>query len=274
MKRLFLCAVLFACALPLAAQVSDSVWNALIGREVLITKLDGSEVRGELIGVDETSVTVARADGRIVSVVKADAEEVRTTTATPVAPAPEETPADPAVDAVRSDIPLGSTYFLFDPLGFLQLGPIVEYGFLVGSSTYVAPRLRIIGLGVLSQATSGWVMRPYSTAIGVNTTGMFGGSAPNRFYGGGSVEFGMTWNSGVDYYGAWEGDAGLIMVFGSFGHRWRYVGGFGFSLGAFGGVGSMLWDEWSYTHSPQIVYAYDDPALYFAGGLQLALTWE
>ena len=112
MKRLFLCALWFACALPLAAQVAGSVWNALIDREVLIPKLDGSEVRGELIGVDETSVTVARADGRIVSVMKEDAQEVRTTTATPVAPATEEPADDRAVDAVRSDTPLSSTHLL------------------------------------------------------------------------------------------------------------------------------------------------------------------
>ncbi len=273
MKRLFLCAVLFACALPLAAQVSDSVWNALIDRDVLITKLDGSEVRGELIGVDETSVTVARIDGRIVSVMKADAEEVRTTTATPVAPATEEPADDPAVDAVRSDIPLGSTYFLVDPLGFLQVGPIVEYGFLVGSSTYVAPRLRIMGLGVLSQAFGSWNLQPYSSSVGVNVTSMFAGSGPNRFYGGGSVEFGMTWSSGVNYYGPWEGTTGLFIVSSSFGHQWRYTGGFGLRLGAFAGVGIELWDEWWYTHSPEIVYA-NEELLYFVGGVQFALTWE
>lgn len=56
--------------------VPDAAWNAMVGRDVILHKRDGSEVRGELAGVDGISATVMKEDGRLVVVPRADVIEL------------------------------------------------------------------------------------------------------------------------------------------------------------------------------------------------------
>ncbi len=268
MKRLFLCSVLIVCALPLHADVPDSVWNALVDREVVVGKLDGSRVEGTLIGVADTDITVMREDGRLVTVLRSEVEDVRGVSRAPAPAATEQ-----REDAPKQDYPLGSSYFLFDPLGFLQVGPVLEYGFLVGTDLYVAPRIRLLGLGVVSQALSGWEMKAYSLAAGIGVTRMFPTESANRVYGGGTVEFGVSWYEGEDSWESWEGNTGLLILSSNAGYQWRYPSRFFLRFGGFAGVGIELWDRWWYTDDPDEVYK-EGTAVYFVFGLQFTLGWE
>ncbi len=268
MRKIGSVVVFLVCALSLSAQVPDAVWSALQDREVVIVKLDGSEVDGTLIGVAETEVTVMKSDGRIVVVEKTDVEEVRGRTDTP--PAARE--AAPAREE-RPDLPLGANYFLFDPLGFLQLGPVIEYGFLVGEDLYIAPRFRFVGLGLLTQVLGDFEVMPYSFGIGISGTRMIPAAGANKVYAGGVMEFVLGWSKGEDYWDEWEGNWGMLIFGTNVGYQWRNENRFGVRLGGLLGLGIQLWDSWWYVDDPDVVFD-EDTGIYFYFGLQLALSWE
>jgi small nuclear ribonucleoprotein (snRNP)-like protein len=263
MKRVLIGAVLTLCVLPLLAQVSDTTWDALVDREVLIIKQDGSEVTGTLIGVDVLEVNVMKEDGRIVVVDKAEVEEVRGV---------QKQPAEGVKDTAEN-IPPGNTFFLFNPLGFLQAGPIFEYGFLVGDELYVAPRFRILGLGLLPQVFADFTMNVYSSSVGINIIGQAPAGGKNRWYYGGAVEFGLSWEKGTDNSGDWEGSTGLIILGSNFGYKWRSPSGSFTNLGFFGGAAFELWNEWWYSYAPSYVFE-NDTSIYFVGGIELSFGWE
>ncbi|TVQ95984.1 MAG: hypothetical protein EA403_17150 [Spirochaetaceae bacterium] len=218
----------------------------------------------------ETTVTVMKSDGRIVVVEKADAEEVRGKADAPVA-APAREPASARDE--RPDLPLGANYFLFDPLGFLQLGPVIEYGFLVGEDLYIAPRLRFVGLGLLTQVLGDFEVMPYSFSLGISGTRMIPAAGANKVYAGGVMEFVLGWSKGEDYWDEWEGNWGMLIFGSNVGYQWRNENRFGVRLGGLLGLGIQLWDRWWYVDDPDDVYD-EDTGIYFYFGLQLALSWE
>lgn len=88
-----------------APPVDDAAWTALQGRQVLIDTPTGA-VGGELLRSDGSTLVLMQADGRVLTVDKADATGVRvvqtpapapapTPTPTPVGPAPAPTPVAP-----------------------------------------------------------------------------------------------------------------------------------------------------------------------------------
>jgi small nuclear ribonucleoprotein (snRNP)-like protein len=269
MKQFLVVIGLILFVFPLFADVSDSVWNALIDREVIVEKLDGSEVRGTLIGVGDLDVNVMKDDGKIVSVERSDVEEVRGVTSKP----------EKSSLSVQGDIPPGSTYFLFNPLGLLQTGPIFEYGFLVSPELYIAPRIRVLGMGLLTQVLAGaadddW-LKIYSFSAGV---GIFGQNSPdggpNRVYYGGTLELGIAFEYGdVGTSYEWEGSTNMLITGASFGYKWRNPTRFFVNLGIFAGVGFTLSSDWYYVDDPGTVYQGKEPT-YFVGGLELAVGWE
>jgi len=269
MKQFVSVIILILFVFPLCAEVSDSVWNALIDRKIVVEKLDGSEVRGTLIGVGDFDVNLMKDDGTIVTVEREDVEEVRG-----VASKTEK-----SSQSVQEDIPPGSSYFLINPLGLLQTGPIFEYGFLVSPELYVAPRIRILGMGLLTQVLAGaadddW-LRIYSFSAGV---GIFGQNSPdggpNRVYYGGTLELGFSseyGDVGTDY--EWEGSTNLLITGASFGYKWRKPTRFFMNLGIFAGVGFSLASDWYYVDDPGTVYTSEE-ITYFVGGIELAVGWE
>lgn len=68
--------------------------DAWIGQQVVVVRTDGAEIPGALLGVTEQSLTVVKGDGRILTVVRAEVEDVRLVGEVTVMPAPA--PAAPA----------------------------------------------------------------------------------------------------------------------------------------------------------------------------------
>ncbi len=265
-------------ALPViaSAEVPDSVWISLLDREIIITKIDGSKVQGTLIGMEEEAVTVMKDDGRIVAVIKSTAADVRVVIGgeTPAAP---PTAAPTTVEEDR-DRPVGSYYFLANPLGFLQFGPVIELGIQAMPETMIGAHVRFAGLGLLAQlitaAEPGSTLSPISIAPGLSIVRLFRlGNSPDRFYVGSTFDFQINWTSGDDTTGEWTGSNALIVIMSNFGYRWRFPSRFFLNVGAFAGVGIWLWDEWYYILTPAVIY--EEPTVIgFAWGLELSLGWE
>lgn len=77
------------------AEVSSAkdMWEVHKGRNVVITKTDGSKIEGELATFDAKTATVIAAGGRIVRVAKSEVKEIRAGKAPAAAPAPAPAPA-------------------------------------------------------------------------------------------------------------------------------------------------------------------------------------
>jgi hypothetical protein len=84
-KSAVLFLALFCVTLAGYADVSDSTWNALLGKDVVVERLDGSEVSGQLLAVQAELVSVSKADGRVVELKRVEVGGVRVSN---VAPAP------------------------------------------------------------------------------------------------------------------------------------------------------------------------------------------
>ena len=80
-------------AAPDSGPISASAWNALLERDVVLLRRDGSTVSGRLVGVDEQTATVVIADGRVVTTGKAEVTEVRAQVAAPPPAVAATTPA-------------------------------------------------------------------------------------------------------------------------------------------------------------------------------------
>jgi hypothetical protein len=76
---LLICLVFFAALAH--ADVSDTVWKALLEKSVIVAKTDGSEVSGELAVVESDQVVVIKQDGEPVVVMREDVRTVRAKTA-------------------------------------------------------------------------------------------------------------------------------------------------------------------------------------------------
>ena len=265
MRKIIIGIILVFCVLPLPAQISDSVWQALREREVLISKLDGSQVQGILIGVEEMEVTVMRSDGRVVTVMKFDAEDVIGITA----PSQPRTPETQAAE----DFPLGERYFLFNPLGFLQIGPVLEYGFLVAPELYIAPTLRIFGMGLLAHILIEGSLGIHSSFFGVSATRSMPAAGANRLYLGTNLELGFVFDYGEDSIGKWKGNTGVLIWGSRFGYTWRNPSRFFTNLGVFAGLGFPLWNNWYYVDDPGDVRS-SDLDVYIVGGLEVSIGWE
>jgi len=63
------------------ADVSDTLWKALLQKSVIVVKTDGSEVSGELAVVESDQVVVIKQDGEPVVVAREDVRTVRAKTA-------------------------------------------------------------------------------------------------------------------------------------------------------------------------------------------------
>ena len=67
MRRFLATAILLAVAATLVAEVSDTAYSALLNRQVLVVKTDGSEVTGELAAIKELELGVIKRDGEVVT---------------------------------------------------------------------------------------------------------------------------------------------------------------------------------------------------------------
>jgi hypothetical protein len=77
MKRIGITIMLLLVSGLLFAEVTESTWKALHNSQVVIVKTDGSEVSGKLTLIEAQSVSVVKANGEVVTVLKKDARSVR-----------------------------------------------------------------------------------------------------------------------------------------------------------------------------------------------------
>jgi hypothetical protein len=146
---------------------------------------------------------------------------------------------------------LGRFEFEFNPVGFLQFGPIVDFGVRVGPVTFIDAHFRYPYLGVVSHLLESDVFNdtasPNTGAIGVrinNVIPLHG--SMNAWYIGLVGEY--TWGGSdigdevysatlgrridVTYTRKWKG----YMVAARAGFRWRFASGFYMNLGGILGV--------------------------------------
>lgn len=99
------------CSTPAFAQEPETPQteqlDELIEKEVVVSRNDGSEIPGTLLGVTDQSLTVVKADGRIVSIRRTDVESVSlATTQSAAAPAPAPTVAPPTPEPTNEATPV------------------------------------------------------------------------------------------------------------------------------------------------------------------------
>ena len=194
---------------------------------------DGQVITGKIIETEkypENRIKIQTEDGTVYIVKMADVEKIVEQTA-------EGAAVTVALDT-GDDQPMSRSYINVNLLGFLQWGPIVEYGFSVAEDLYLAPHLRLDGLGALN-----WILFPddtwiYTPALGLTVLSFMDISPynPNRLYYGGGFE--------IEGAGEMPFEQIILNIYGNLGYRWRTVGQKRFiNVGAHLGASYDFWWE-------------------------------
>jgi len=194
---------------------------------------DGQVITGKIIETEkypEQRIKIQTEDGTVYIVKMADVVKIVEQTA-------EGSAVTVAVDT-GDDFSMSRSYININLLGFLQWGPIVEYGFSVAEDLYLAPHLRLDGLGALN-----WILFPddtwiYTPALGLTVLSFMDISPynPNRLYYGGGFE--------IEGAGEIPFEQIILNIYGNLGYRWRTVGQKRFmNVGAHLGASYDFWWE-------------------------------
>jgi opacity protein-like surface antigen len=194
---------------------------------------DGQVITGKIIEHEkypENRIKIQTEDGTVYIVKMADVEKIVEQTA-------EGSAVTVAADT-GDDFSMSSSYINVNLLGFLQWGPILEYGFSVAEDLYLAPHLRLDGLGALN-----WILFPddtwiYTPALGLTVLSFMDISPynPNRLYYGGGFE--------IEGAGEIPFEQVILNIYGNLGYRWRTVGQKRFmNVGAHLGASYDFWWE-------------------------------
>ncbi len=195
--------------------------------------IDGQIITGKIIETEkypEHRIKIQTEDGTVYIVKMADVEKI-------VEQAAESSTVTAAVEE-GEDPPMPSSYINVNLLGFLQWGPSVEYGFRVAEDLYLAPHLRLDGLGALN-----WILFPedtwiYTPALGLTILNFWDISPynPNRLYYGGGLE--------IEGAGEIPFEQVILNIYGNLGYRWRTPGVRRFfNVGAHLGASYDFWWE-------------------------------
>ncbi len=155
-------------------------------------------------------------------------------------------------------LPLGKGEIEFNPLGFLQFGPIIHGAFRVGDNVFLGAHYRISSMGLLY-----WMIETdlfedevnlNSGGIGVDFRYFFDNKqSPHRFYVGGIVEKGWGGLTGEDDVGEWESKTDYYVVAGNAGYRFRFSSGFFMNLGGYAGFSKDTKSELWYDNSSSVI---------------------
>ena len=229
---------------------------------------NGSIIRGTIIEqVPNKSIKIQTQDGNVFVYEISQVEKITKEAKRKVSRTEEE-----EGKPIRSGI-------LFNPLGFLQFGPIVTGEFKVAPNTVIGPQIRFSGLGILYHVVASDEntnsVDVSSMAIGINFKQFFENpDSPNRFYVGAAFEYGWGGTEGASDYGrSWEGEHSNWDFMSNFGYRWRFPSNFFLNAGLFAGVAQTTKDDWWYIDSPRIIHS-NDTKTYIFGMLELSLGWE
>ncbi len=259
---LILLALTFSSA---TADVDNSVLEVMKGRYVVVEKVDGSEVAGQLMGFDPLKLTVMKKDGRIVTVYRSDILQLKGDTA-----------------SIRPDIaktPIGQSEFEINLLGLLQFGPTFSYEFNMANDLMVGCHVRLQGIGLLYQLIVSEAFEdfaaPWATSAGVQVKYLFPNAlSNNRMFMGFFTDLGLGWSSGdKGTTDEWKSNFASIVFALQFGYRWRYPSGFYLNVGLSAGYSIEIWDKWYHTRAPSIIMDADQTNVFF-GMLEFSLGWE
>jgi hypothetical protein len=252
--------------LSVEAQVSDLILKGLIDKSIIIEKMDGTSIACKLLSFDDKDIAVADASGIISSISRSNLKEVRID-GKAVAKIPEQV----------LDKPIAPQYFMVDPLGFIQLGPYIEYGFSIGPTLTIGAGLRIDGLGLLYRAlanTDGSTSVSIACISGSVTSSQFFRSiGMNRWYITEAIEYGRGSSTSTYYIGDYTSYWALLKAYLGFGYRWRNPSKFFLDLGVLAGVAITMDNYYIYDSSPNSKH-YTDTLSFGAGMIQLHLGWE
>jgi hypothetical protein len=217
-------------------------------QEAVIYLKNGSKVRGTIMEVvPSESLKIKTSDGKIL-VFKA--EEVLKIVKEPQANTMNISEKQ-SFESKKYD--LGNVGLLFNPIGVIQFGPILEVEFKVGPSTVIGPHARFLGMGILYHAVADYDEASLSDfGVGIHFKQFFGSSSgPHRFFIGAIAEYG--WGNGTDFDDEWNSTLGeyedseyeltYIGIATNLGYRWRFQSGFFLSLGGIIGFSRELEDK-------------------------------
>ena len=164
----------------------------------------------------------------------------------------EEVPSPASGKSAGMPRQLAATALVFNPLGFLQFGPILDFELRVLPDLLVLGHFRYHSMGVIShviQDQFGSELKMNSIALGAGMRYLFPLSAsPNRPYLGFLLE--NCWAhyiDNVDESDELEGTNTLFIYMVNGGYRWRFADGFLLGVGGYVGQASTLSDTWNYT---------------------------
>ncbi|MBN1597444.1 MAG: hypothetical protein JW894_04075 [Bacteroidales bacterium] len=144
---------------------------------------------------------------------------------------------------------LGQFDFAFQPAGFLQFGPIVEFEFRVGESFMLGTHFRYSSLGLAYVLINDFDNTLNCFGIGFSFKHFPAVTQKNKFYYGIHTELDFG-----DYVGDdWYGTSRAVIPMTNVGYRFRFGSGFFINLGLFTGVYINTYDVWY-----EDGYEYDD----------------
>jgi len=226
---------------------------------------NGSIIRGYIVEqIPNQTIKIKTSDGSVFVYSMNDVERITK----------EDRPAGAATAALK---PLGSAAYSVNPLGFLQIGPVLQAEFKAAPSLLVGPYVRLLGLGLVTHALASYdKLDAGSLAIGGTFRYFFGDpDLHDHFYAGAIAEYGFGGGTiSEDSYVNGRYVDGIYkfayMGFGTnFGYRWRFDSPLFIGLGIMAGASSETSD---YRESPQRT---DYPKkTYFIGMVEFTIGFE
>ena len=194
---------------------------------------------------------------------------------------PEKNMVDADVKICRACTQMGAISFYFEPLGFVQFGPIFGIEIGTGSNLMIDAHLRYSAGGLIYRAISTEFepeqeLNPGSMAVGGGIRYFFPRTrSPHRPYLGGFFEYG--WESGTGDegdYDEWTWESRHIVFGADGGFRFRFGNTFYLGLGGSFGVAPEIFDEWEYVNPLLTEESESETDVYPFGMLRLTLGFE
>jgi hypothetical protein len=218
-------------------RVSDLVLKGLINKSIIVERSEGTALACTLRSFDDAEIAVIEGGGSVLGIPRAELKAVRLDTAAKTAVVSPTTRG--------WDRPLGSQYFLFDPLGFLLMGPSVEYGFKILPSVTLGVNITDMGLSlVVKEIATGLGPASFSPAslfLGLTSNQFFASKGPNHWYLEELVSCGALFENNKSYQ-----SPVLFSLVGG-GYRWRFPSGFFIDAAVLVGIGAPVSSNSWYT---------------------------
>lgn len=234
-----------------------------------ITLKSGEEIEGRVEEVGSDIIKYKKADnltGPTYSVEKSKVFMVRYANGSKEVFGETEKASTTRKEDAGNTATLSDGSFNFNPLGFLQLGPIIQYEKKISPNSAFVPYFRYAYLGVLTHVI--WTgfdegkLSPATFGIGMGVKG-FAAETGNSVYYGGFLDYNIAkanYDVG-ELYETQEKYSGLAVI-SNVGYRWRKVSGNYINVGIFAGVNFTLKDEERYVVTGELYDTYSSTVLF------------